>query len=170
MASSSSTTSSVHKSFKYDVYVSFRGGDTRKTFVDHLYHALQRQSIFTFKDDEKIEAGGSIKDELFNVIEESKFFIIVFSKNYASSSWCLNELVKIMECHNTTDQTAYPVFYDVDPKDVRHQRGSFGEAFAKHDNKEEARKWREALVQAENLAGWVLNNTANGYEAKHLGD
>ncbi|KAI3719397.1 hypothetical protein L6452_20294 [Arctium lappa] len=74
-----------------------------------------------------------------------------------------------MECQRLTPlhhQTAYPVFYHVDPSQVREQSGAFGEAFAKHNNKKEAGKWREALVQAGNLAGWDLNNTDNGNEAK----
>ncbi|KAM0036704.1 putative TIR domain-containing protein [Helianthus debilis subsp. tardiflorus] len=122
MASTSS--SSIQKSFKYDVFLSFRGEDTRKNFVDYLYHALKQKGIYTYKDDEEIKKGNKISDELIRSIEDSKFYIIVFSKNYASSSWCLDELVKIMQCQKTTNgQTAYPVFYDVEPTEVRKQSG-----------------------------------------------
>ncbi|XP_023739993.1 disease resistance protein RPV1 [Lactuca sativa] len=167
----SSSTSSVHRrSSKYDVFLSFRGKDTRKNFVDHLYHALQRQGICTYKDDKRITKGKRICDELISSIKDSKFYIIVFSRNYASSSWCLDELVKIMECHNdkTTENTALPVFYDVAPKEVRHQRGAVRKAFAKHKNKEAAGKWTEALKEAADLAGWELKNTADGHEAKFI--
>ncbi|KAJ9564034.1 hypothetical protein OSB04_009194 [Centaurea solstitialis] len=159
-----------NKSFKYNVFLSFRGEDIRKTFIDHLYEALKQHGIYTYKDDERIQKGTRIKDDLLESIQESKFFVIVFSKNYASSAWCLDELVKIMECHNTTHQTAFPVFYHVDPTEVRHQTGEFGEAFAIHNNKKEkeAAKWREALLQAGNLAGWVLENTVDGHEAKFI--
>ncbi|KAL8227922.1 hypothetical protein R6Q57_015506 [Mikania cordata] len=119
----SSSTSFTHKSYKYDVFLSFSGEDTRKTFVDHLYVALEQQGIHTFKDDEKLNKGISIDDELLESIKNSKIYIIVFSKSYASSSWCLNELVTIMECQRTNEQTAYPVFYDVDPSEVRNQHG-----------------------------------------------
>ncbi|KAK1427115.1 hypothetical protein QVD17_15798 [Tagetes erecta] len=106
---------SVQKSFKYDVFLSFRGEDTRKNFVDHLHQALTKKGINTFKDDERIEKGEKISEQLIKSIENSRFYIIVFSKNYASSSWCLDELVKIMECQKTSEHTAYPVFYDVEP-------------------------------------------------------
>ncbi|KAI3703059.1 hypothetical protein L6452_28814 [Arctium lappa] len=158
----SSTTSCIHKSFKYDVFLSFRGKDTRKNFVDHLYHALQQRSIYTYKDDKRIKKGKRISDELIKSIEDSRFHIIVFSKNYASSSWCLNELVKIMECQKTTEQTAYPIFYDVEPSEVRRQSGTVGEAFAKHKKEEADNKWREALEEAAALAGWELKNTLDG--------
>ncbi|KAI3496730.1 hypothetical protein L1887_39103 [Cichorium endivia] len=164
----SSSTSSIHKSFKYDVFLSFRGADTRTNFIDHLYHALEQKSIRTYKDDEKIKKGKRICDELIGSIEESKFYIIVFSKNYASSSWCLDELVKIMECHKMTSHTAYPVFYDVEPSEVRKQSGAVKEAFAKNEEQEAAGKWREAMKEAADLAGWELKNTVDGHEAKFI--
>ncbi|XP_076935824.1 TMV resistance protein N-like isoform X3 [Bidens hawaiensis] len=164
MASSSSC--GHNKSYKYNVFLSFSGEDTRKTFVDHLYAALDRQGIYTFKDDERLERGKGISDELLHAIEDSRFYIIVFSKRYASSSWCLNELLKIMECIKTNGHTAFPVFYDVEPSDVRKQTGSVGEALATHKNKSEVGKWREALKQAAGLSGLDVRNTANGHEAK----
>ncbi|CAH1447721.1 unnamed protein product [Lactuca virosa] len=89
-----------------------------------------------------------------------------YPATYASSSWCLDELVKIMECHKTTMHTAYPVFYDVEPTEVRKQIGAVGEAFAKHENEEAAGKWRETLKEAADLAGWELKKTDDGHEAK----
>ncbi|KAJ0794707.1 putative TIR domain, P-loop containing nucleoside triphosphate hydrolase [Helianthus annuus] len=164
MAASSSA-SFVKESFQYDVFLSFSGEDTRKNFVDHLYAALEQHGIHTFKDDERLKQGKNINNQLLKSIEESKLFIIVFSKKYASSSWCLNELVKIMECQKSNDQIAYPVFYDVDPSEVRKQCGLVGEALAKHTNIEIG-KWTEALKEAANLSGWDLRNTADGHEAK----
>ncbi|XP_023740050.1 disease resistance protein RUN1 [Lactuca sativa] len=164
----SSSISSVHKIFKYDVFLSFRGEDTRTNFIDHLYYALQHKGIHTYKDDERIKKGKKISDELIESIEDSKIYIIVFSKNYASSSWCLDELVKIMECHKTTGHMAYPVFYDVEPTEVRNQNGAVGKAFAKHETEEGAERWIEALEDASGLAGWELKNTVDGHEAKFI--
>ncbi|PWA43679.1 disease resistance protein (TIR-NBS-LRR class) [Artemisia annua] len=153
-------------SYRYDVFLSFSGEDTRKTFVDHLYDALQRQGIHTFKDDESLNKGKRINDELLVSIEESRFYVIVFSKNYASSSWCLNELVKIMECQRMSQHIAFPVFFDVDPSEVRQQHGLVGKALALHKNELQVEKWREALKEAANLSGWDLRKTANGHEAQ----
>ncbi|KAJ9558446.1 hypothetical protein OSB04_013060 [Centaurea solstitialis] len=165
MASSSSTPSIHKSSFKYDVFLSFRGEDTRTNFVDHLYHALKRQNIETYKDDKNLQKGNKISKELIQAIEESRFHVIVFSKNYASSSWCLDELVEIMECQKTkTGQTIYPIFYDVEPTHVRKQSGEFGKAFAKHENDEVVEKWREALVEATSFSGRDLSTTADGWD------
>ena len=146
--------------WEYDVFLSFRGEDTRNNFTDHLYAALDQKGIRTFRDDERLERGKSISTELLNAMEKSKFAIIVLSRNYASSSWCLDELVNIVECKEKTRLTVLPVFHGVDPSDVRHQRGSYAEAFAKHEakNEEKLQSWRDALTQVANLSGWDTRN------------
>ena len=105
-----STSSSSTPWWKYDVFLSFRGEDTRRSFTDHLYDALKRKGVLTFRDDEKLERGKSISQELSKAIEESRFAIVVFSKNYASSTWCLNELEKILRSMKETGLTILPVF------------------------------------------------------------
>ncbi|KAJ9552041.1 hypothetical protein OSB04_016086 [Centaurea solstitialis] len=166
----SSSTSSIPKtSFKYDVFLSFRGEDTRTNFVDHLYDALKRQGIDTYKDDKNLEKGKKISKELIQAIEDSRFHVIVFSKNYASTSWCLDELVKIMECQMmNTRQTVYPIFYHVEPTHVRKQSGEFGKAFAKLENDESAKKWKEAMIEATSLSGRELRTTADGHEVDFI--
>ncbi|KAM7474448.1 hypothetical protein LguiB_021691 [Lonicera macranthoides] len=81
----------------YDIFLSFRGEDTRKTFTDHLYTALVQQGFRTFRDDDEIEKGEYLKSELQKAICQSKISIVVISKDYASSTWCLDELEMILE-------------------------------------------------------------------------
>ncbi|XP_024182010.2 disease resistance protein RPV1-like [Rosa chinensis] len=165
----SSSSSSFSNSYTYDVFLSFRGEDTRCNFTDHLYNALRHKGINTFRDD-KLPRGGEISVELVKAIEESRVSIIIFSENYASSRWCLDELVKILQCRASNKQMVRPVFYKVDPSDVRNQRGSFGEAFAKLDQcryKDSIGKWREALSEAANLSGWLFSD--GEYESLFIG-
>ena len=154
---SSSSTLFIPKTSTYDVFLSFRGEDTRYNFTDHLYQALVRRGIRTFRDD-KIRRGEGVAPELLKVIEESRTSVIVFSKNYAHSRWCLDELVKIMECQKDLGHTVFPIFYHVYPSDVRRQKGSFGEAFAGYEEnwKDKIPRWRTALTEAANLSGWHL--------------
>ncbi|KAG6673426.1 hypothetical protein I3842_16G111600 [Carya illinoinensis] len=115
------------------VFLSFREIDTRDTFIAHLYPALNHKGIHTYKDDKDLERGETISPTLLETIEESMISIIVLSRNYASSSRCLEELTKILECKETKQQIVLPIFYHVDPLDVRLQRQSFAEALADHE-------------------------------------
>ncbi|GJZ79831.1 NB-ARC domains-containing protein [Tanacetum coccineum] len=129
-------TTSVPHRWKYDVFVSFRGDDIRKSFMDHM------------------------------------FLIVVFSKNYTSSSWCLRELVKILECKQTQNpkHEVVIIFYDVKPDVVRHQTDSYAEAIHKHQrsNRPEVDNWKKALFMAANLSGWDLEDMTDGYESKFI--
>ena len=161
--SSSTPSSSSTSRWKFDVFLSFMGADTRKGFTDHLYAALQQKGILTFRDDEELERGKSISPELLKAIEESRFAIVILSKNYASSTWCLDELAKIVRCIKDTRLTVFPVFYDVDPYDVRKQTGTFEKSFVEYEecfkeNIKKVKTWRAALREVANLSGWHLQD------------
>nr|XP_011458231.1 PREDICTED: TMV resistance protein N-like isoform X2 [Fragaria vesca subsp. vesca] len=163
MASSSSTQvrANVGSSlpWKYDVFLSMEGAGTRKGFTDNLYRELQRRGIMTFWYDPEFERGTAIYPErLLTAIEQSRFAIVVVSPNYATSTWCLLELSKILECMAERG-AILPIFYEVEPSHVRHQRGSFAEAFEQHEEKfwednKEVEGWRDALTKVAYLAGW----------------
>ncbi|XP_050114261.1 disease resistance protein RUN1-like isoform X10 [Malus sylvestris] len=166
-ASASPSLSSFSKGLLYEVFISFRGEDTRKNFVGHLHEALTKVGINTFIDDE-LRRGEDITTELVHAIQGSRISIIVFSRRYSDSSWCLEELVKIMECRRTLGQLVLPIFYDVDPSHVRKQTCSFAQSFLKHTNEKKVERWRAALTEASNLSGWDLRNTLDGHEAKFI--
>ncbi|KAL5563645.1 hypothetical protein UlMin_033392 [Ulmus minor] len=169
--------SSSVPNWKYDVFISFRGEDTRNSFTSFLHDALRREKIKTYIDNEDLGRGDEISPALMRAIEESMISVVVFSENYANSSWCLDELVHILKCKREYGRQVVPVFYKVDPSDVRNQRGSYAIAFSKRgsyanafakrkkcfEQKLESR--RTALREAGNLAGWDLQDTS-GNESK----
>jgi len=168
MSSSSSSSFFSRLGWHYDVFLSFRGEDTRKNFTDHLYTALQNAGIHTFRDDNELPKGEEISSHLLKAIKESKISIVVFSKGYASSTWCLDELSEILDCRQTARQIVLPVFFDIHPSDIRKQKRSFAEAFDRHEERfkeemEKVQKWRKALVEAGRLTGFDLHSIANGY-------
>ena len=87
----------------------------------------------------------------------------MFSKEYASSRWCLDELVMIMERKRNADCIVLPVFYDVDPSQVGRQIGSFAATFVEHEKSfneeiERVNGWRIALTEVAELAGMDLGD------------
>ncbi|XP_050381640.1 probable LRR receptor-like serine/threonine-protein kinase At1g05700 [Argentina anserina] len=135
-----------------DVFLSFRGKDTRKGFTHNLYEALSTEGITTFFDDHKLAIGAEIAPSLLAAIESSKVSVIVFSKNYVSSSWCLDELVKILECKKSKQQVVIPIFYKVEPSTVRHQSDTFALEGLVH-NRDKIPTWRAALTEVASLSG-----------------
>ncbi|CAI0396279.1 unnamed protein product [Linum tenue] len=155
---------------KYEVFVSFRGVDTRRGFTSHLCDALSSKLgiSLVYKDELCLEKGASVAPELLKAIEDSRIAVVVLSRNYAGSSWCLDELVHILRCRKRRDLRVIPIFYEVDPSDVRKQKGgsSFGAAFAKlgrvsagAGNK--LRNWRDALTEVANLSGFATAHYRN---------
>ncbi|GAU49866.1 hypothetical protein TSUD_366220 [Trifolium subterraneum] len=159
----------------YDVFVTYRGEDTRNNITDFLFDALEDKAVSVFRDDTNLPKGESIGPELLRAIEDSHIFVVIFSKNYASSTWCLQELEKICECVQVCGKHILPVFYDVDPSEVRKQSGIFGEEFVKHEKRfqhdyEMVQRWRKALTQVGKISGWDVrhNMTEINFESLNL--
>ncbi|KAB2627208.1 TMV resistance protein N-like [Pyrus ussuriensis x Pyrus communis] len=149
------SSSSSLPDWKYDVFLNFRGEDTRKTFIGHLHKALVRNSINTFIDAEELRKGNGLS-QLLTAISDSRLSVVVFSPNYASSTWCLKELKQIV----------IPIFYEVDPAHVRKIKGSFEEAFSKHEHdpnadREEVQRWRDDAELIELIVDDIFKKLIN---------
>ncbi|KAL4554346.1 hypothetical protein LXL04_039567 [Taraxacum kok-saghyz] len=168
---SSSSSSSSSSSRKYHVFLSFRGKDTRLGFTDYLYQALVNENISTFRDEEEAEIGEELKPELERAIKDSRASIIVLSQNFASSTWCLDELVMILEQRKASNHIVVPVFYNIEPTHVRKQEGAIGDALFKHKQRMDAEKdedkrkqgprkleiWRKGLTEVSGIIGIDTN-------------
>nr|XP_043618616.1 disease resistance protein RUN1-like [Erigeron canadensis] len=160
------------KTFQGDNLVEMEIPESHKLWKGGGKKAFRRSGIIAFKDDKDIMVGEKISEELPKAIKESKFYMVIFSKKFADSYWCLNELVEILKiCQNPEEEEKrafYPVFYDVKPSEVREQKGPVGEAFSVHSENEAAGRWREAMEKAANLEGWELTKTADGHEVQFI--
>ncbi|XP_059623052.1 disease resistance protein L6-like [Cornus florida] len=129
------STSPAARPDQYEVFLSFRGKDTRTRFTDHLHKGLKGAGIDTFLDDDELHIGEEIGPELLNAIENSKISIPVLSKDYASSKWCLIELTKMA--------------------------GSYEKAFQEHQKNFDSatvEEWKKALRKVGRLKGWEVKN------------
>ncbi|CAN1333568.1 Disease resistance protein L6 [Linum perenne] len=165
---SADPSSSLHfPSVEYEVFLSFRGPDTRHQITDILYRFLIHIKIHTFKDDDELRKGEGIWSNLVKAIDQSKIYIPIISKSYAHSKWCLKELAEIVECQKRDNRRIIlPIFYMVDPRDVRHQTGPYQDAFKKHVrsfDEKTVQSWKDALNVVGTLKGWhVRSNEEQG--------
>ena len=148
MARSVSQENSPTLTYEYEVFVSFSAEDTRKSFTCHLLAALDRKGIHVYKS-------GVIRTEPMKAIEKSRIAVVVFSKNYGNLDWCLDELVKIMECKRLFNQRVIPIFYHVFPSEVQKQEGNFAGPLL-NGSGDKVNSWKLALTDAANLAGFHL--------------
>ncbi|XP_042962116.1 TMV resistance protein N-like isoform X1 [Carya illinoinensis] len=166
-SASSSNSSSLPSQWSYDVFLSFRGDDIHYGFISHLYSALNRKGISTCIGD-KLRRGEEISPALFKTIEESKISIVLFSKNYASPIWCLDELMKILQCKESKQHKVLLVFYKVKPSTVQHQINRFKDALDKHEDRfkdnAKVQRWKAALKQAADIFGLHLTCDENTCE------
>ncbi|KAF8111292.1 hypothetical protein N665_0076s0272 [Sinapis alba] len=158
---SSLSSSSSFTPPKYDVFLSFRGDDTRKNFISFLYKELVAKEIRTFKDDKELERGRPISPELLQAIKGSEIAVVVVSKTYAASEWCLEELVRILKLEKKGLIKVLPIFYEVEPSHLRWQIKAVAKQFKKHEkreSKDRVKSWREALSYLADISGECSKN------------
>ncbi|XP_056171302.1 disease resistance protein L6-like isoform X2 [Syzygium oleosum] len=149
----------------YDVFLSFRGPDTRNTFTDCLYVFMSKAGIRIFRDDEELWPGEKIS-EILRAVKSSQIYIPIFSKNYASSRWCLRELTCMVKSYDQfPGKQILPIFYDVDPRDVKLETEQYKSALTKHEEElgcSEVNPWKEALTTVARIKGWHLKDQRQG--------
>ncbi|KAL0807643.1 hypothetical protein Bca101_100135 [Brassica carinata] len=140
MASSSSSATP-----EFDVYLSC-AEDTRKGLVSHLYRSLSQRGITTYT--------------------HAKVAVVVVSRSYLASAWCLNELQTILNFLDIGRLLVLPIFYGVDPSNVKNQTGAAEEPFRKLGEKypEKDHAWRMALIDVSNLFPQDLHNLSGEAE------
>ncbi|KAL3747224.1 hypothetical protein ACJRO7_016064 [Eucalyptus globulus] len=161
---------------EYQVFLSFRGPDTRHSFTDILCQTLVDAGIRVFIDDKGLRHGERISDNLLQAIDNSKLYIPIFSKNYASSHWCLDDLAKMVE--NTSkhkedekEKVILPIFYHVKLDDVKLKTELYKDAISNLEQKMEDQKpkfsskdietWRQALKEVGHIKGWEVENDSS---------
>jgi hypothetical protein len=145
------------KPHQYDVFINHRGPDVKKTFVAHLNAALRRDGYRPFLDAKSIGQGRHVFNSIDRALKGACVHVAIFSKRYAESKYCLNELCDMLN----SKHVILPVFYRVNPGDLRWiDNGPFKKGFRKHVQRgrgEEIQKWKEALSKVADYRGFRLD-------------
>lgn len=145
---------------EFEVFLNFRGLDTRLSFMDCLYPTMDGAGVRVFWDEEEVRKGEEIGGKLLRAINNSKVHVPIFSRDYASRVWCLRKLAHIVESsRGTNSKVILPIFYDVDAYDVKLRTGLYDEALKKHEDRfgcNEVQRRKEALMEVARIKGWDL--------------
>ncbi|CAI8613795.1 unnamed protein product [Vicia faba] len=143
----------------YDVFLSFCDKDAAKSFAHNLDTALTVTGFVVFRDDDKLRNQDEmITPSVLHAIERSRVSIVVFSENYADSTWCMQELEKIMERYRTTDHMVVPVFHD--------DEGMLEEAF--NDLAKRILKKVESMCQDCSISGFGVDSRNESEDIKKV--
>ena len=139
------------------MFVNHRGPDVKKTFVAHLNAALRRDGFRPFLDAKSIGQGRHVFDSIDRALKGACVHVAIFSKRYAESKYCLNELCDMLN----SNHVILPVFYGVNPEDLRWiDNGPFKKGFRKHvqrGRRDEILKWKAALSKVADYRGFRLD-------------
>lgn len=153
-----STSSTLLTSYKYKMFINFRGIDLHDGFVGHIVEALERVGFNVYVDEDELQPG-DLSEPLFKRIEESRIAIVIFSSRYTESTWCLDKLVKIKERMDAGKLLIIPIFYKLKQLQVTQLEGSFGIRiwnFWRSRREYRVIKWKEALECVGGLKGLVI--------------
>ncbi|KFK44611.1 hypothetical protein AALP_AA1G281200 [Arabis alpina] len=147
---------------RFDVFLSFRGEDTRHSITERVYDALHRkEKVRVFLDNDGMQKGDEIQPSLIAAIEDSAASVVVLSRNYANSRWCLDELAMLCDLRaSSLNRPMIPIFYEVDPSHVRKQSDHFAKDFEEHSKRfseEKIKRWKGAMELVGNLSGFVCS-------------
>lgn len=154
--------SSMSRRPNYEVFLSFRGPDVRRDFGDCLFTMLRDAGIRVFRDEEELERGEEIDPQLKDAIQQSKISIPIISKGYASSRSCLMELEEMLSMDKES-HIIIPIFYYIEPSNVRNCTGSFGRSMRGHKRNKDGKvidSWKSALLQIGRLKGHHVHKTS----------
>eukprot|EP00253_Pinus_taeda_P001249 PITA_01249 len=170
MASSSTSSSprGENESYVFDVFINHRGPDVKKTVATDLYNRLCAHDLLVFLDQRELREGENITPQIESAIRTASVHIAIFSANYVSSKWCLDELVLMVDSMSNFKSTIIPVFYGVKPAELRWTQGGKGvyaQALRQLQEKKDVdgrprydsntlEKWRKALSDVAEIKGF----------------
>lgn len=163
---SPSTNTNRSSNSSFDVFINHRGPDVKKTFASLLYHRLFSYGLKVFLDREELQQGDYLTPQIESAIQTATVHVAIFSPTYAESTWCLKELLLMLE----SKAVIIPVFYDVKPATLRLKEGKgvYADALRVLEKKRKRdqvtprhdsatiESWRKALSNVAGISGFEL--------------
>ncbi|XP_057834012.2 disease resistance protein RPV1 isoform X2 [Cryptomeria japonica] len=154
----------------FDVFINHCGADVKFTLATTIHDKLNALGLSVFLDVHSLRLGDVIPAQIEEAMRTASLHIAIFSQKYAHSPWCLAELSFMLK----TGKRIIPVFYHVDPSDLRwvgQGKGIYAPAFSQHKEKDrysekKLDEWKKALESVSFGSGCVIKD--NRDEAMQL--
>ena len=102
---------------KYDVFISHASED-KEDVVRPLVYALQKEGLTVWYDEFEMKIGDSLRRKIDKGLVNSKFGIVVLSKDFIKKGWTNYELDGIISKAVTGEQVVLPIWHNITKKEV----------------------------------------------------
>lgn len=115
----------------YDAFISYRHMRLDKEVANRLQKLLEKhrfvvpdnkgkkkRNLKVFVDRSEMIANGNLEDDIRKALKQSRFLIIIYSKETKESSWCMEELRYFRSLHGNTNQNILPMLIEGEPNEV----------------------------------------------------
>ena len=105
----------LHK--EYDVFISHASED-KEEVVRPLAHKLQNKGLTVWYDEFEMKIGDSLRRKIDKGLANSKFGVVVLSKDFIKKGWTNYELDGIITKATTGEQILLPIWHNITKKEV----------------------------------------------------
>ncbi|TXK30865.1 DUF1883 domain-containing protein [Pontibacter qinzhouensis] len=102
---------------KYDVFIS-HASDDKDDVVRPLAHALQDEGLSVWYDEFELKIGDSLRRKIDKGLANSKFGIVVLSKQFIKKGWTNYELDGIITKSVSGEQIVLPIWHNITKQEV----------------------------------------------------
>lgn len=106
-----------HFEKKYDVFISHASEDKNEV-VRPLAHALAAKNLTVWYDEFELKIGDSLRRKIDKGLANSKFGIVVLSKDFIQKGWTNYELDGIITKAVSGEQIVLPIWHNITKKEV----------------------------------------------------
>lgn len=115
--------------FKYDAFLSFAVED-KDSIANLLYDALTSQGLNIWYSGREFQLGVSVKDQIKEGLEQSRFGILLITPNYFQTNWAQKELGALWGKEREDYKIIIPVFHGITPEEVGSQDPDLAERWS----------------------------------------
>lgn len=120
-----------HFEKKYDVFISHASED-KDDVVRPLAHALSAKNLTVWYDEFELKIGDSLRRKIDKGLANSKFGIVVLSKDFIKKGWTNYELDGIITKAVTGEQVILPIWHNITKKEVIDYSPSLADKLARN--------------------------------------